>query len=424
MNKTYFRIRCIIAWVTGILCFLAFFSAFYPVKIFDLQLTALLQRFLVDVSLTAAILLSALLLLTLFFGRVYCSTLCPFGLLQEFLMLFFRRRTGYRQNRPAKYFLAAVFFGMLLGGTVAVIRLIDPYALFGSAASGALPGLAAFGFVAVPTWFFGRIFCANICPVGTLLGLLAIHARKKILINSEQCVSCGLCATGCPTGSIDFRSKTVNNETCIKCFKCLTVCRQNGIDYRSEPVAAVPFSPERRRLLTAAAAAAVLSVAVKGGIRLSRTIADKTKKVILPAGAGNPGEFASRCLNCNLCVAGCPMRIIKKASADYPAVHIDYAESFCDYDCHNCSAVCPSGAIKKISLAEKRKTQIGLAAVDENACIKCGICVMKCPRQIICRKNGGFPQIDAKGCIGCGACQNTCPVNAITVIPVETQKIL
>lgn len=88
MNKTYFRIRCIIAWVTGMLCFLAFFSAFYPVKIFDLQLTALLQRFLVDVSLTAAILLSALLLLTLFFGRVYCSTLCPFGLLQEFLMLF------------------------------------------------------------------------------------------------------------------------------------------------------------------------------------------------------------------------------------------------------------------------------------------------------------------------------------------------
>ena len=119
MNKTYFRIRCIIAWVTGMLCFLAFFSAFYPVKIFDLQLTALLQRFLVDVSLTAAILLSALLLLTLFFGRVYCSTLCPFGLLQEFLMLFFRRRTGFRQNRPAKYFLAAVFFGVLLGGTVA-----------------------------------------------------------------------------------------------------------------------------------------------------------------------------------------------------------------------------------------------------------------------------------------------------------------
>lgn len=68
---------------------------------------------------------------------------------------------------------------MLLGGTVAVIRLIDPYALFGSAASGALPGLAAFGFVAVLTWFFGRIFCANICPVGTLLGLLAVHARKK-----------------------------------------------------------------------------------------------------------------------------------------------------------------------------------------------------------------------------------------------------
>lgn len=354
MNKTYFRIRCIIAWVTGMLCFLAFFSAFYPVKIFDLQLTALLQRFLVDVSLTAAILLSALLLLTLFFGRVYCSTLCPFGLLQEFLMLFFRRRTGFRQNRPAKYFLAAVFFGVLLGGTVAVIRLIDPYALFGSAASGALPGLAAFGFVAVLTWFLD-VFLRQHLSGRNPPRPACRPCPQKILINPEQCVSCGLCATGCPTGSIDFRSKTVNNETCIKCFKCLAVCRQNGIDYRSEPVAAVPFSPERRRLLTAAAAAAVLSVAVKGGIRLSRTIADKTKKVILPAGAGNPGEFASRCLNCNLCVAGCPMKIIKKASADYPAVHIDYAESFCDYDCHNCSAVCPSGAIKKFLWQKSRK---------------------------------------------------------------------
>lgn len=178
MNKTYFRIRCIIAWVTGMLCFLAFFCAFYPVKIFDLQLTALLQRFLVDVSLTAAILLNALLLLTLFFGRVYCSTLslqgCP-----EFCGCFPHPAPAFVKTVRPNIFLAAVFFGVLLGGTVAVIRLIDPYALFGSAASGALPGLAAFGFVAVLTWFFGRIFCANICPVGTLLGLLAVQCPQK-----------------------------------------------------------------------------------------------------------------------------------------------------------------------------------------------------------------------------------------------------
>lgn len=130
MNKTYFRIRCIIAWVTGILCFLAFFSAFYPVKIFDLQLTALLQRFLVDVSLTAAILLSALLLLTLFFGRVYCSTLCPFGLFQEILMLGFSDAAPAIVKTSGQIFsLAAVFFGCCSAARLPS-RLIDPYALF------------------------------------------------------------------------------------------------------------------------------------------------------------------------------------------------------------------------------------------------------------------------------------------------------
>ena len=82
-------------------------------------------------------------------------------------------------------------------------------------------------------------------------------------------------------------------------------------------------------------------------------------------------DEANRCLNCNLCVQNCPMQIIKKADGDYPAVHIDYTDGFCDYDCRKCSEICPSGAIKRLTLAEKQKTQIGLAVINENTCIKC-----------------------------------------------------
>ena len=67
---------------------------------------------------------------------------------------------------------------------------------------------------------------------------------------------------------------------------------------------------------------------------------------------------------------------------------------------------------------------IGLAVINENTCIKCGLCVLKCPRGAISKEDGSFPLINTDECIGCGACQNACPVKAITVMPIEQQKIL
>lgn len=430
MNKTklsrnrLFYLRTAFASAFGILCLVGITGLFYPVRIFDIQFTALAQRILVDFSLTALILLSILLLTTLIFGRVYCSVLCPFGLFQEFLMFIFRRPVAKRRNRPYKYLLAAVVFGILAGGTAVLIRLIDPYALFGSAADGAWIGITAAVIITILVFFAGRFFCSHICPVGTVLGLLSRRAHNKIFIDDNLCISCGLCASSCPTASIDFQNKSVNNETCIKCFRCLGTCRRHSIYYGVPPKAPVPFSPARRRLLIGGGIVAAFALAAKSGIELSRLTTAKIKKAILPAGAGNAEDFANRCLNCNLCVQNCPMKIIKKASADYPVVHIDYGESFCDYDCRNCSSVCPSGAIRRLSLPEKQKTQIGIAAIDENICIKCGLCVMKCPRQIIRKENGGFPQISADECIGCGACRSACPVKAINISAVDRQKIL
>ena len=424
MNKFYRYLRGGLAVVVGIMAVLAFAGLFYPIQVFDVQLTALLQRVLVDFSLFAAVLLAALLIISLLFGRIYCSMLCPLGLYQEFLMLLFRRRVPVQKNRPYKYFLAAVVFGALIGGTAFLVRLIDPYTLFGSAASGAWLGLSVLLALAVLVWFRGRLFCSNICPVGVVFGLISKHALKQIYIEKDKCVSCGLCAAKCPTGSIDFKNKTVDNETCIKCFKCLGGCRRGGIHYGSKPSEKIAFNPARRRLLVSGAVVAVLALAVKGGVELGKTIAAKVKKVILPAGAGNAEDFANRCLNCNLCVQNCPMKILKKADGDYPAVHVDYTDGFCDYDCNRCSAICPSGAIKRLTLAEKQKTQIGLAVINEEVCIKCGLCVMKCPRQAISREDGSFPLVDAGGCIGCGACKAACPVKAITIVPVEKQRIL
>lgn len=424
MNKVYRYLRGGIAVAAGVMMILALAGVFYPVKIFDIQLTALLQRVLVDFSLAAGILLAGLLLLTLVFGRVYCSTLCPLGLFQELLMLLLRRKVPAEKNRPYKYFFAAAVFGALIGGTACLVRLIDPYTLSGSAASGAYWGLSALVLLTALVWFKGRWFCSNICPVGAVLGLVSKYAVNRIYIENDKCISCGLCASKCPVGCIDFKNKTVDNEACVKCFKCMGSCRKGGIRYGRKEESAVSFNPARRRLLIGGAAVAVLALAVKGGVVLAKNTAAKIKKAILPAGAGNGDDFANRCLNCNLCVQSCPMKIIKKANGDYGTVYLDYTDSFCDYECHKCSEVCPSGAIGRLTLSEKQRTQIGLAQIDEEICIKCGLCVMKCPKAAISKQDGGFPHVSADMCIGCGACQNACPVKAINISAVEKQKLL
>lgn len=426
MNKWYRIIRGAAALTVGVLCAAALVGLWYPIKIFDLQFTALAQRVLVDFSLFAAVLLGLVLLITLLCGRIYCSTLCPLGVGQELLMLLLRRKVEVQRNRPYKYFLAALVFGALLGGTACLVRLIDPYTLFGSAVSGAWLGGIFAVLLAVLVWFKGRLFCANICPVGAILGLIAKHAVNKVYIEEDKCLSCGLCAKKCPVGCIDFKNKKVDNEMCLKCFKCLGVCRRGGVHFGRQKVKApsTPFSPQRRKLLVGGAALALLAVSVKSGVKLAQATAAKLKKAILPAGAGSQAAFANRCLNCNLCVQNCPMKVLKKAEGDYKTVHLDYENSFCNYDCHKCSEVCPSGAIRRLSLAEKQKTQIGIAQIDTEVCVKCGLCVMKCPRQAISKEEGAFPIVDDNICIGCGACQNACPVKAIKIMPVEQQKTL
>lgn len=425
MEKWRYYLRLLLAVVCFGLSVAAIIGFFYPIKIFDAQLLALGQRTFVDFSVFAGILFLSILLFTFLFGRLYCSIICPLGVWQELLGLLFRRKQSKHKNLAYKYIIAAVVWGMLIGGSVFIARMIDPYTLFGSAMTGVVWGGVVLFLIAILVCFKGRWFCTNICPVGAALGIISKHGVCKIYVDEAQCVSCGQCAAKCSAGCIDFKNKAIDNEACVKCLKCLDICPKNAIHYGIKPAQEVPFNSQRRRLLVGGVAlVAVFALAVKGGIALSKNVAAKVKKVILPAGAGNVDDFANRCLNCNLCVQNCPMKIIKKADGDVKTVHLDYQDGFCDYDCHKCSEICPSGAIKRISLAEKQKTQIALAMIDNERCVKCGLCVRKCPRQIIVKEGDSFPMISADECIGCGACAQACPVQAITIVSVEKQRVL
>ncbi|MBR1648105.1 MAG: 4Fe-4S binding protein [Alphaproteobacteria bacterium] len=428
-NSILIYTRFLAAITVSVLCGLAFFGHFYDFKIFDMQFTAALQSGIIFGLGLSAALFAAVVLVTVLFGRVYCSTLCPLGLYQELLTIAFKpfykkRKQHLAKHYAAAYFLAAVLFGTLAGGTAFLLRYIDPYSIAGNALSLAPFGLGFVGCLAVLVFFKKRFFCTNICPVGAALGVISRFSPAKIRIDETKCKTCGLCAKACPCGAIDFKNHTVDNETCVKCFKCLSYCRHKALYYGLKQSQPVKFSFKRRQLLKNGAVLLVFGAALKGGIELTKKIASAVKKAILPAGSSSTAEFANRCLNCNLCVANCPMKIIHPATPEIPFVHLDYGEKYCDFDCHKCSQICPSGAIKRLSLKEKQNTKIATAVVNEDVCIGCGLCVFACPKQIIVKEEGGHPYIPFDGCIGCAKCAASCPVKAIGMEAIDKQITL
>lgn len=423
MKKLYYT-RLIIAGIVLMLAICAVLGFFYPVKIFDLQIAPLLQKAIVDFSWIAISLIAGIVLITFLFGRFYCSTICPFGILQEFAALIFRKKNTPQKNLPIKYFIAALTFGALIGGSALLIRYIDPYTIFGSAVSLSVFGLVLTFAVIALVFFKNRLFCTNICPVGAVLGLLSKISVNKVYIDKETCGSCGLCAKDCPSGCINPNEKFVDNETCVKCLKCFKSCPKGGIKFGRQPKSEVKFNLKRREIILATSTLVVLGTALKAGVEIGKNFAKKVRDIILPPGAVNTNRMANKCLNCNLCIENCPNKILLKASKDYPAVHIDYSKGtgFCKFDCNECSKVCPSGAIKRISLEEKQKTRIAMAMIEKNKCNGCGVCNYDCPLGAISKGVEGKSYVDGSKCIGCGRCKKSCKFDAIEIFAINEQK--
>jgi ferredoxin len=108
---------------------------------------------------------------------------------------------------------------------------------------------------------------------------------------------------------------------------------------------------------------------------------------------------------------------------------MDYTHAFCNYDCHRCGEVCPTGAIRSLPLAEKQRTKIGEAELTLERCVvvkqgtDCAACSEHCPTQAVTTKpyrdHLRVPELHPELCIGCGACEYACPVRPVRAIVVR-----
>lgn len=405
-----------------------------------------------------------LILLTLVFGRVYCSVICPMGVFQDVISWLSgqRKKKKYRFSySPAKnilrYTVLTLFVIAVIAGIGSFVALLAPYSSYGRIANNlfapiyqwgnnvfayfaervesyafyetsvwmkSLPtfviAVVTFIAIVVLAWRNGRTYCNTICPVGTVLGFLSRFALFRISIDTEKCNACGLCSRKCKAACIDGKRHTVDYSRCVACMDCLDTCKHGAISYRwfkqetqtknaeqTRSVDKEQINEARRSFLTATAILATATTLkaqekkVDGGLA---TIEDKKipKRAtpILPPGALSARDFARHCTACQLCVSVCPNEVLRPSTDLMKLMQPEMS-----YERGYCRPECTKcGDVCPAGAIHP------ITAADKSA--------TQIGHAVWIKKNC-IPLTDG---VECGNCARHCPAGAIQMVPSDPQQ--
>ena len=396
-------------------------------------------QFLPAVMALNVVVVIVLVALTLVFGRIYCSVICPLGVFQDLLARFRRKKNKYSYSKEVKwlrYPMLVVFVIASVAGIGSLFQLLAPYSAYGRIATmifqpiwkagNNLLAMAAehydsYAFYTIDTWMRslpvfiiaavtlvvlfvlawrgGRTYCNTICPVGTILSFFARFSWLKIHFDEDKCKNCSLCSKNCKAACIDFKTHTVDYSRCVVCGNCIDSCKFGALKYgsekgkvKSEKSDAVDAS--KRSFLVASALVSTAALAQKKEKLMDGGLADIEDKVaperqtpLTPPGSLSFQNLATRCTGCQLCVSECPNQVLRPSSdlLHLMLPEMSYEHGYCRPECTRCSQVCPAGAIKEIDKIEKTSVQIGHAVWIKKNCVvltdevECGNCARHCP---------------------------------------------
>ena len=444
------RIRIGLALISISLITLLFLDATDTVRSFSWLAKLQLIPALLGGSLIALIILIAM---TLLFGRVYCSILCPLGIMQDIIVRFgrFKSKKRYHYLKPIRwlqYSILGLFVVSFFLGIGFIVALLDPYAAYGRIAT----NFGSQAYVALnnifATWaenrdstlFYtmsfnhkttltlivsgvtllvimllalinGRIYCTTVCPAGTLLGFLSKHSLLKPVLDVNRCNGCKVCAMKCKSSCIDPVNHVIDYSRCVVCMDCTEACKQGAIKYirqsnKGKVTKLAESEPEqsnesnRRRFLSLTALLAIGGT-LKAQDKIKKEIAilkekEEPKRVtpLSPPGSHALGHFTRHCTACGLCISGCPNNLLSPSTSLSTLMQpvMSYRNGYCRPECVSCSELCPTGAIGSITKEEKSSIQIGQAKWIRKRCIVL---------------------IDD---VDCGNCARHCPSDAIEMV--------
>ena len=401
-----------------------------------------------------------LLVMTLLIGRVYCSVICPLGVMQDVVSYISgrRKKKKYRfsyspEVKWLRYGVFLLFVIALIAGIGSFVALLAPYSSYGRIVSNLfepvyrlgnnvlayfaerfdsyafyhvdvwIKSIATFIVAAVTfivlaylSWRNGRTYCNTVCPVGTLLGFFSRFSLFRITIDEKKCVECGLCSRRCKAACINGKAHTVDYSRCVACMDCIDTCTHGAISFSlrtSRPKTALeqeknaPADSSRRGFLTttailaAGAALKAQEKKVDGGLAVieDKEVPERATRIV-PPGAVSVRHFAQHCTGCQLCVSACPNDVLRPSSDILTMMQpvMSYEIGYCRPECTRCSEVCPAGAIQPVSVEEKSSVQIGHAVWVRKNCI---------------------PLTDG---VECGNCARHCPSGAIVMVPSDSSN--
>lgn len=403
-------------------------------------------QFLPAVLALNVVVVVALVALTLVFGRIYCSVICPLGVLQDVFGWLGKKakKNRYSFSKEVtwlRYAMLVVMVAALLAGLGSIVQLLAPYSAFGRIATmllqplwmlgnNVLAGMAehydSYAFYSVDVWLrsmpvfiialvtlvvlavlawrSGRTYCNTICPVGTVLSFFARFSWLKIRIDTSKCKNCSLCAKNCKASCIDFKNHKVDYSRCVVCGDCIDSCHSGALSLTPSPsTGEVGGGASRRSFLLSTALATTAALAqekkkVDGGLaELVDKKAPERQTPLVPPGALSLKNMQTRCTGCQLCVSECPNGVLRPSTdlMHLMQPEMSFERGYCRPECTRCSDVCPAGAIKPLDEVEKSSIQIGHAVVSPDHCIS------------------------ALGEAECGNCARHCPTGAIEMVPTD-----
>ena len=394
-------------------------------------------QFLPAVMALNVIVVVVLVALTLLFGRIYCSIICPLGVFQDILARLHRKKNKYgysKEVRWLRYPVLVIFVIAVAAGVGSIFQLLAPYSSYGRIATmifqpiwkmgnnllatiaervdsyafyatdvwmKSLPvliiALVTLMVLIVLAWRGGRTYCNTICPVGTILSFFARFSFLKIRFDEDKCKNCSLCSKNCKAACIDFKTHTVDYSRCVVCGNCIDSCKFGALKYTSKSRKSSDSSEvdtSKRSFLLASALISTAALAQKkeklmdGGIaELEDKVAPERQTPLSPPGSLSFQNLSTRCTGCQLCVSECPNQVLRPSS---DLMHLmqptmSYEHGYCRPECTRCSEVCPAGAILPVDKPEKTSIQIGHAVWIKKNCVvltdevECGNCARHCP---------------------------------------------
>ena len=341
-------------------------------------------QFLPAVMALNVVVVVALIALTLVFGRIYCSVICPLGVFQDLLARLRRKKNKYSYSKEVKwlrYPVLAVFVLAGVAGIGSLFQLLAPYSAYGRIATmifqpiwklgnNLLAMMAermdSYAFYTIDTWMRslpvliiaavtlvvlvvlawrgGRTYCNTICPVGTILSFFARFSWLKIRFDEEKCKNCSLCSKNCKAACIDFKTHTVDYSRCVACGNCIDSCKFDALKYspsmQTKKNASVDAS--KRSFLLASALVSTAAMAQKKEKLMDGGLADIEDKVapqrqtpLTPPGSLSFDHYTQHCTGCQLCVSECPNQVLRPSSdlMHLMLPEMSYEHGYCRPEC-------------------------------------------------------------------------------------------